>query len=595
MKKIADKIKKIVFSSSYSAWVYAVLVIVIACVLAYFSRDISFYEIDNTAAAYTFETVSAENQPYTKLITFDYKDTTIQVAVDSSLTENPTIYGSTRYGVAAMTEENLAMVDETFLGSFAAVYPKQNWDVDGDGATEAVFYTVKTDLRSIQSNSSATPLFRDKNIPLEVGLDGARQLFVYFQTKVLAEREVTIHFNNGSSMKAMTDAFGYINGISVHQIRDGVTIEYAPNAITTYYCRYQPETTSVMSSAIYPFLVLAALVVVGVVLCSVIRKKNDNRTHRVYGAVKRQGSIHKPKFVIIRWIVMIVSFALLTWGGTWLGYWFEELYLPVFTCSKYNTDQIVSSSCYYFSHLNVLFTLPWQTIVTFFACFFIPIVLFGKLFCGFICPMGLVQDTLHVARQKTGITGFSLTDKLYERLSLIKWTAVMLFLGMGFAGLDFCNICPVITLSPAFSGFKTSIYVSGFIMLFVLIGSFFKKRFFCNICPLGLLMGLCHPISLVRLKKDCTACTECGACYNACPMGIKTVYTEREKVNVTTTNCIMCGECIRNCPEDNALKLTLAGLPIYTSSREEFMKRYDTSTKKSKRTEEEHHAEHHTD
>lgn len=589
MNAVIEKSKKIIFSSSYSVWVYAVLVIAIAGVLAYFSRDISFYEIKNSADAYTMQTVTAEDaKPYSRLIEFDYKDTSINIVVDASLTETPAIYGSTRYGVAQMTDENLAMIDETFLGSFAAVYPKQNWDVDGDGSTEAVFYTVKTDLRSIQSNSSATPLFRDKNIPLEVGLDGARQLFVYFQTKVLAEREVTVHFNDGSTMTTTTDAAGYLKGISVHQIRAGVTIEYAPNAITTYYCRYMPETTNVFSSAIFPFLTLAALVLVGIIICVFMRKRSDKKRGRAYSAVRQHG-VRKPKFVVVRWIIMIVSFALLTWGGTWLGYWFEELYLPVFACSKYNTDQIVSSSCYYLSHLNVLFTLPWQTIVIFFACFFIPIALFGKLFCGFVCPMGLVQDTLHVTRQKTGVTGISLTDKLYERLSIIKWTAVMLFLGMGFAGLDFCNICPVITLSPAFSGFKTSIYVSGFIMLFVLIGSFFKKRFFCNICPLGLLMGLCHPISLTRLKKDCTACTECGACYHACPMGIKTIYTERGKANITTTNCIMCGECVRNCPEDNALKLTWAGIPLYTSSREAFMTRYENDEKNTQKTKEENH------
>lgn len=233
------------------------------------------------------------------------------------------------------------------------------------------------------------------------------------------------------------------------------------------------------------------------------------------------------------------------------------------------------------SHLNILFTLEPKEIIVFFLCFFVPLFAFGKLFCGFVCPMGFAQDVLHSIRQKTGVQGVSMTEKLYGRLAVIKWTAVLLFLGMGFAGLDFCNICPAVTLSPAFSGFKTTVYISGFVMLFVLAGSFFKARFFCNICPLGLIMGLFHRISLVRLKKDCTACTECGACYNACPMGIKSIYTEREKANVTDVNCLMCGECIRNCPEDNALKITLAGLPLYTSSREKFMKRFDGKKRKA--------------
>jgi polyferredoxin len=224
------------------------------------------------------------------------------------------------------------------------------------------------------------------------------------------------------------------------------------------------------------------------------------------------------------------------------------------------------------SSLNVLFTLPWQTIALFFAGLIIPLILFGRLLCGFVCPMGLVQDGLHVARQSTRTKGIPLTEKLYARLSLIKWTFVLLFLGMAFVSLDFCMICPVGVFSPALAGFKFSILVGGFIALFVLVGSFFKHRFFCVICPLGLIMGLFHKISLVRLKKDCTACTECGACYEACPMGIKSIYTEREKSDVTTINCILCGECVRHCPETDALAITVCGKKIYNANRENFMK-----------------------
>ena len=50
-------------------------------------------------------------------------------------------------------------------------------------------------------------------------------------------------------------------------------------------------------------------------------------------------------------------------------------------------------------------------------------------------------------------------------------------------------------------------------------------------------------------------------------MGIKMIYTEREKTDVTDINCIMCGECVRSCPEDNTLALAFAGKKFYTASR----------------------------
>ena len=96
---------------------------------------------------------------------------------------------------------------------------------------------------------------------------------------------------------------------------------------------------------------------------------------------------------------------------------------------------------------------------------------------------------------------------------------------------------------------------------------------------LGYLLGLPHRVSLARLKKDAVACTECGACYEACPMGIRSVFTLREgknerAIDVTTADCIFCGECIRRCPEDGALFMSLAGIRVYQASRMQFMKDY---------------------
>jgi polyferredoxin len=144
---------------------------------------------------------------------------------------------------------------------------------------------------------------------------------------------------------------------------------------------------------------------------------------------------------------------------------------------------------------------------------------------------------------------------------------ILLMFGLVFAGGEFCSFCPAIVISPVLAGMKVSIYLSGFMMVIVLVGSFFKRRFWCNICPLGYLIGLAHRISPFRVKKDTVSCTECGACYEACPMGIKMIYTEREKADVTDINCIMCGECVRSCPEDNALALAFAGKKFYMSSR----------------------------
>jgi formate hydrogenlyase subunit 6/NADH:ubiquinone oxidoreductase subunit I len=66
-------------------------------------------------------------------------------------------------------------------------------------------------------------------------------------------------------------------------------------------------------------------------------------------------------------------------------------------------------------------------------------------------------------------------------------------------------------------------------------------------------------------------------------MGIKTIYTEREKKDVTTPDCIMCGECIDKCPENNALSMSFCGLKFYRASRKTFMSGHKKTEKKLKR------------
>ena len=159
-----------------------------------------------------------------------------------------------------------------------------------------------------------------------------------------------------------------------------------------------------------------------------------------------------------------------------------------------------------------------------------------------------------------------------------------MFLGFAFTGRDFCDICPLKVFATAQGGFWTNLYLGGFLAVIILVGSFFIKRFWCLICPMGYLMGIFRKFNLFHLKKDCMACTECGACYEACPMRIKEIYTEREKENVQTIDCMMCGECIHKCPEDHALSMTFCGKKIYSSSSQSFLSKYAPKKGKHKKS-----------
>ena len=322
-----------------------------------------------------------------------------------------------------------------------------------------------------------------------------------------------------------------------------------------------------------PFLIVIVMTAVSIRICIWIRGflfPKDQRARKEEKGKGRPVNLKKgkrPLFMTARWIFMIAFSILVMFGGIWFGFTLVGIDFPVLACPT-NRDQLIESSCYFLSHLPVLFEeYSAGGIVLFFISTIGFALLLGRTICGFLCPMGLLQDIMHVIRQKTRTEGISMTQSLYRRLTPVKWLMILLMFGLVFAGGEFCSFCPALVTSPVLAGMKVSIYLSGFMMVFVLVGSFFKRRFWCNICPLGYLIGLTHRISPFRVKKDTVSCTECGACYEACPMGIKMIYTEREKTDVTDINCIMCGECVRSCPEDNALALAFAGKKLYTASR----------------------------
>ena len=327
-----------------------------------------------------------------------------------------------------------------------------------------------------------------------------------------------------------------------------------------------------------PLFIIVSASALGIFLVDILKnmvmKKRGSHISRYN---RSKGKVPKQKtalFMIVRWSIMILFAFMMIWGGMLFGLRSTNITLPIFSCPA-NNVQLTETSCYFLSHPKDLFTeLPVKNIIIFFISTLLFTILLGRAMCGFLCPMGLVQDIMDKIRQSTKVKGISTNQKLYSAFKPIKWFMILLFFGIGFIGGNFCNFCPAITVSPILAGIGVSLYISGFFMICILIGSFFKRRIFCNICPLGYIVGLFHKLSLFKIKKDCTACTECGACYEACPMGIKTIYTERSKADVTEANCIMCGECIKWCPEDNALSLTCGRFKLYASSRKNVMSGY---------------------
>lgn len=511
-----------------------------------------------------------------------------------------TLYGQTRFfmrtadGVRELSQEDMQEFPSDSLGNLVAVLPIQLEDVDKDGTEESVYDFARADFGANAFNPTPQR-FDSEQIPFELIFAERNHIEVRFRNELLTNAELYITMHDGVRDVFRTDENGWIEGLAQRDIRYGFTASYSPDGETTYRMYYALEDYPFFSwhtvEAHFPLLVVIGISFGLILLVETVRrrifKNYPDRQVRSGGSGLFQRSVLRTKtesrFLCIRWCFLWFGMFAMTYLGKLIGQgqaW-NQVAIPLFAC-PYNLDQSVEVPCYYLSHITHLFVrfgsdYPLHNLsygLVFLGTLALCILLFGRILCGFLCPMGLIQDLMDKLRRMLRIRPITVTDRMNKVIQPLKWLWIILFIGFVFTGGDFCSICPAKVFATAQGGFWTNLVLNGFLSVGLLAGSFFIKRFWCLMCPLGYLMGLLKKFNLFKLKKDCTSCTECGACYEACPMRIRSIYTEREKEDVQTVDCLMCGECIHKCPEDHALSMTFCGKEIYQSSRKTYISKY---------------------
>jgi len=218
-------------------------------------------------------------------------------------------------------------------------------------------------------------------------------------------------------------------------------------------------------------------------------------------------------------------------------------------------------------------------------------LLLGRVFCGWICPLGTTldaadvllfrkkkrQDTIQLHRWKyyllagLGVTALFSTSAVYllDPISLITRTVTLAFVAPVQLALRYVaessyawsdsSFRPLASVGEWLSGILWShafisdpqiYYRQGLLVLMIFVGivalNSLSRRFWCrSLCPLGALLGL---LSYAPILKRFVGpeCNDCAKCVTDCKVGA----IPADPRLTRSAECVECFNCVAICPEE---------------------------------------------
>lgn len=214
----------------------------------------------------------------------------------------------------------------------------------------------------------------------------------------------------------------------------------------------------------------------------------------------------------LRWVALVATFL-------YLG-WFDGGFLSI----SHITAVISVGPAVFLEDIPLLLFVVFTVVTT---------LLVGRVFCGFLCPFGVLQDFL----EKVVPRKFKreLPRALHERLYLVKYVCLAAILLPALAGSR-------ASIFSFFEPFGTVFFLSSSILLWViaggvLIASAIVPRFYCRYaCPLGAALAVASTVSPFRIRRV-EHCDHCKVCEQVCPTGAI------EGPRIDFRECVRCNIC----------------------------------------------------
>ena len=200
-------------------------------------------------------------------------------------------------------------------------------------------------------------------------------------------------------------------------------------------------------------------------------------------------------------------------------------------------------------------------------------LIFGRIYCSIICPLGVFQDVIARFNRKKNKYSYS------KALSWLRYTMLGVMVVALVAGIG--SIFQLLAPYSAYGRIATTIFqpiykagnnvlatlaeradsyafyhvdqiatfgsvliiaIATFVVLAIL--AFRNGRTYCNtICPVGTILSFLARFSFLKIRFDENKCKNCSMCSKSC----KAACIDYKTHTVDYSRCVVCGDCIDKC------------------------------------------------
>jgi polyferredoxin len=252
--------------------------------------------------------------------------------------------------------------------------------------------------------------------------------------------------------------------------------------------------------------------------------------------------------------------------------------------------------------------IQFATIIGWLAFGFLVVIiltlLFGRVYCSFICPLGILQDII------TRISNLFRKKKRRFRFlkarNILRYSLLIIIVAASFSG--FIIVLGWLDPFSIFGRFMTHavrpvyIYINNgissllfefnnywlnpiefrayswasagavlaFMTLIVWMAAAYGRQYCNTVCPVGTFLGFLSKFSLYKIRLDQQLCNSCGLCQQACKSGC---INAKEK-SVDMSRCVACYNCLTACKSKGVLYSTGVSITTgdsHSASRRQFL------------------------